>query len=45
MIQDMHIIIITKTMFMVLYARVHPVYLMNVEWCQAAAVAKPSQTT
>jgi len=27
------------------HARVHPVYLMNVEWRQAAAEPRPSQTT
>jgi len=47
------IIIISTTMFMVLsschhgraIARVHPVHLMNVEWRQAAADPRPSQTT
>ena len=44
------IIIITKTMFMVLsswqsYCESSPVHLMNVEWRQAAADPRPSQTT
>ena len=44
------IIIISTTMFMVLsswqsHCEVHPVHLMNVEWRQAAADPRPSQTT
>jgi len=44
------IILITTSMFMVLsswqnIARVHPIHLMNVEWRQAAADPRPSQTT
>ena len=45
-----NVIIISKTMFMVLLswqaiARVHPVHLMNVEWCQVAIDPRPSQMT